>query len=279
MPYAMLGTQILHGVDPSDGTKWVVSRDDFDGFSSPASSVAVAGKPRAHGAWAGEGYLEARRVTAGGLIEAPSAAVLDGAIYRLHAACSLSLTTLTVEADGGTWYVNAKREGAVLVKKLSPTIASWSIQMVAPDPRRFASTLTGTTRLPASSGGLRVPFMLPARIDSAVQRGQVSLTNEGNIAGPVQLRIDGPVTGPVVTHVSSGRSLVFASTVTLGAGEWIDVDMEARTVLANGQASRNGWVTSRGWSQFEPGVNTWAFTAAVYDPGSTLTVSASPSWM
>jgi len=36
-------------------------------------------------------------------------------------------------------------------------------------------------------------------------------------------------------------------------------------------------VTSRGWSGFEKGSNTWALTAAVYDPATLLTVTATPA--
>jgi hypothetical protein len=82
----------------------------------------------------------------------------------------------------------------------------------------------------------------------------------------------------VVTHAGSGKALVFSSSLVLGAGEWIDVDMEAQTVLANGQSSRAGYITSRGWSGFEPGHNTWSFTAIGYDAASKLTVSATPAW-
>jgi hypothetical protein len=129
--------------------------------------------------------------------------------------------------------------------------------------------------VPATSGdALTVPFS----IDSTIVSGLVSLTNPGNEVGPVSLRIDGPCTGPVITHVASGAQLVFSSSLVLGAGEWIDVDMEAHEVLANGQASRAGWITERGWSGFDPGSNTWTFTAAAYDPNSKLTVSATPSW-
>lgn len=119
---------------------------------------------------------------------------------------------------------------------------------------------------------------IPFTIDAVTVTGQVSLENPGNETGPVRLRIDGPCRGPVVTHVSTGAQLVFASSLVLGAGEWIDVDMEARTVLANGQASRAPWITSRGWSGFTPGLNTWSFTAAAFDPGARLTVVATPAW-
>jgi len=123
-------------------------------------------------------------------------------------------------------------------------------------------------------GGLTIPFT----IDAVTVTGQVSITNPGNETGPVRLRIDGPCRGPVVTHVSTGAQLIFSSSLVLGAGEWLEVDMEARSVLANGQATRAPWITSRGWSGFTPGPNTWTFTADSFDPEALLTVVATPAW-
>lgn len=141
-------------------------------------------------------------------------------------------------------------------------------------------TKTGT---PASSqfvnvlqltGALTVPFI----IDATTITGQVSLTNPGNESGPVVLRIDGPCVGPVVTHVSTGNAIVFSSSLELRAGEFLEIDMDARTALANGQSNRAGYITSRGWSAFDPGRNTWAFSAARYNSQSQLSVTAVPAW-
>jgi len=150
--------------------------------------------------------------------------------------------------------------------------SSGSMELYNADGTR--SDATSLAVVADTTDALTIPFT----IDAVTVTGQVSLVNPGNETGPVRLRIDGPCRGPVVTHVSSGTQLIFSSSLVLGAGEWIDVDMEARTVLANGQASRAPWITSRGWSGFTPGENTWAFTAAAFDAAARLTVVATPSW-
>jgi hypothetical protein len=121
-------------------------------------------------------------------------------------------------------------------------------------------------------------FTIPFTIDATTVTGQVSLNNPGNEYGPVTLRVDGPCVGPVITHVSSGAQLVFSSSLVLGVGEFLLIDSEKRTALANGQASRAGYITSRGWPSFQPGQNTFSFTAAEYRAGSMLTVSGLPAW-
>lgn len=149
---------------------------------------------------------------------------------------------------------------------------SGSMELYNPDGSR--ANLARLAVVADTTDALTIPFS----IDAVTVTGQVSLVNPGNETGPVRLRIDGPCRGPVVTHVSTGTQLIFSSSLVLGAGEWLEVDMEARTVLANGQATRSPWITSRGWSGFTPGENTWAFTAAAFDAAARLTVVATPSW-
>jgi len=276
---ATLGSQVIHGTD-SFGVRWSMQRDQFAGWDDSAGvDGAVVQRSRAAGAWGGTSYDQAAHPSFGGLVFAATPADLLAARDRLKAACSLTDTTLTVDREGSVRSMTVRREDAVLFKPQSPTVAAWSIQLVALDPRKLGAMLTASTALPSSSGGLTVPYTIPTyTIASTVVTGQVALTNAGNVTGPVRLRIDGPVTGPVVTHVGSGLALTFATSLVLGSGEWLEVDMDKRTALANGQSSRAGYITGRGWSGFEPGANVWAFTAQSYSAGALLTVSASPAW-
>lgn len=275
--FISIGSLLLHGTD-EHGVRWSVDRREFRGWDATGSTIRVERRTRAHGGWAGEAYRVPRHITIGGLIKAPTEEALWAARDRLDAACTLEETIITVHEPGRDRWVRARREAESLITLHSPTLAHYSVQFVCPDPRRFGAELTTATRLPSTTGGLTIPVTVPFSIPAVTVSGQVSLTNRGNVAGPVVLRIDGPVVGPVVTHVSSGRSLVFASSLSLAAGQFVLVDMERRTVLENGQASRNGWVTERGWSQFQPGVNVWSFTAAEHDPGSLLTIMATEAW-
>lgn len=274
--YVTLSGVVLSGEDEATGVTRVM--ESFEGWGGVGPRLGLAPKPRANGSWAGTSYLQPRSVSASGWFIATTAEAAKAAVDELIWACSLSGTTLTVTESGTSRSINARRSGEVIVEWSSPRECHWSIQMIATDPRKYGTTLTGSTALASSSGGFSFPMTFPLTIDSTVVSGQVHLNNPGNVAGPVSLRIDGPVTAPIVTHVTSGQSLVFASSLVLGAGQWIEVNMERREVLENGQASRNGWVTSRGWSSFVPGDNTWAFAAGAYDPGSLLTVTASPTW-
>lgn len=278
VPFVSLGSLVLDGTDEY-GVEWTCG--PVQGWGAPASSLPLVKKPRGHGSWAGQGYSQHRTLVLEGTVWAPTAALFEDALDRLNTAASLDESVLTVHGAARDRWVRVRRSGEVLAPPITPQFARWSVQLVAPDPRRFGAVLTGSTGLPVSSGGLVVPFTVPFTVDATTTAGSVSLYNPGNVAGPVWLRVAGPVSAPVVTHVSdvtSPRALVFSSSLVLGSGQFVSVDMEARTVLENDQASRNGWVTSRGWSSFEPGWNTWSFAAGSFDAGSLLTVTAYEAW-
>lgn len=267
--------------DPDEyRVRWHCPHSTIDGWwSSPGPSPQVEQRQRAHGVWVGESWLPGRAISLRVFIEADTRAQVQDALDRLHAAAALTDTLLTISDSGQDQSAVVRRSGEVSVRWIHHRLAQCTVLLLAADPRKLGPEITATTGLPSSSGGLTVPFVVPFSIDSTVSSGLVSLTNPGTIDGPVALRIDGPVSAPRVTHVNSGRSLVFASSLALSAGEWITVDMQRREVLAQGQASRMQWVTSREWSAFEPGVNTWAFSSDGSVPGGSLTVTASPAFM
>lgn len=276
---AVLGGIDLAGASGPDanGVQWTV--DTFTGWGGVAPTIQVVQKPRSNGGWAGTSFGGSRHISIGGLIIAPSQDILTAAVDSLISAASLSTTPLTVTEQSRTRIMNVRLSDEVIVTYVTNVIATWSIQFVAVDPRKFATALSGFTMLPVSSGGITVPFTLPTPITSTVISGSVALSNPGNATGPVVIRIDGPCTGPQITHVGvTGSSLTFSSSLALGTGEWLTINMDTRQALGNDQANRASYITSRGWSGFDPGANTWAFTAAVFNAASKMTVTATPAW-
>lgn len=266
------------GVIEPNGTAWVVN--DIQGWGSPASTVQVTQKPRSFGGWAGVGYLPARTLSLTGTVDAPDTATLSDAVDRLNAACSLTDTPLTVIEGDRPRSMYVRRQGEVLVSWTSSTAATWSIQVVALDPRKYGVPITATTTLPSSEDGLSWPVSWPIAWTGVTNTGVISIPNLGNATAPVKLRINGPVIGPIVTHLGSQTSLVFSTSLALATGEFLTVDMEKREVLAQGQASRNGYVLSRGWFGADPGANEYAFQAQVANTTAQLSVTVpSGAWL
>jgi len=254
-----------------NGVEWILQ--DFKGWGAPGGTLTQTQKTRQRGAWSGRSDSKARPTVAVGTCIAPTAALASDALDRLIDACSLDESLMMVVESGRARTCMVRRDGDVLPVPIGSCAFEYSVQFAADDPRKLGAPLTGSTGLPSSSGGFTVPFTVPFAINSTVVSGQVSLFNPGNETGPITMRIDGPCVGPVITHVGSGLQLIFSASLTLGAGEFLLVDMEAHTAMAQGQSSRANWITSRGWSGLEPGPNTFAFTAASTS-AALLTVTA-----
>lgn len=267
----------LTAIDTFD-SQWSI--DSFTGWGAVKPTITPVAKPRQPGSWAGLSYDGTRQMVISGQVAAPTQDALTQSLDLLAAAVVNGESIMQVTELSRTRYSTVRRSDEILTAYISDKMASWSVQIIALDPRKLGTALVQATALPSTSGGQTIPNVIPNTIPALTVSGSVTFTNPGNTSGPVLLRIDGPATGPVITHSSSSTtsSLVFASNLTLGAGEYLIVDMENRVALANGQASRSRYITSRGWSGFDPGVNTWAFTAAAYDPSSLLTVTATPAW-
>lgn len=272
---------IVFGTTDSDGVRWRIDKDGFDGWDgSPAPTLDVMQKVRGHGALAGESFFTARYMAVRGMIVAPTPLLLDAAIDRLNDAVALDDRPFTVMSARGSRHLAVRRADEVRTPKVNDRIAMYAFQVVALDGRKLYAELTGSTPPKSSTGGLTIPFTVPFTISAVQSSGDVALTNPGREVGPVRVRIDGPPTGfiagPIITH-SSGLILSFSSALVLGAGEWLDIDMDAQTVLANGQASRSIYINSRGWSGFTPGPNVWSFTAVTPNAGALMTVTATPA--
>jgi len=219
-------------------------------------------------------------MTVEGLILAPAAGMLSAASDLLSLAVSLGQFQMIVSEQGRVRNVMAQRQDDVQFTYLSDVVARYSIQIVAKDPRKFGDLVTASTRLPFSEGGLIRPSTWPRTWTGVSGTGRVTINNPGNTQAPVWLRIDGPLPagGWTVTHQGKGQSLTFATALALGAGEFVTVDMDRREVLAQGQAPRSGYVTSRGWFSLDPGDNTIAFSANNYSSTASLTVTTKPAW-
>lgn len=208
------------------GVDWAWDKSGFDGWGATDSTRETEQNVRGHGGWSGDGFLTPRIMALRGRAYAPTPAAASDALDRLNDQASIDDFTFRVYEPGKTRYVVAHRTRAVQVAWQMPNELVWGLNLTADDSRKFYDTLTGTTKLPSTTGGLTVPFTVPYTIPSTQVSGQVSLRNQGNIEGPVRLRVDGPTVGPVIRHESSGRTLVFSSTLVLGVGEWLEIDMD-----------------------------------------------------
>lgn len=272
--HAVLGDVALGGVEDS-GVEWLLA--GVSGWEASASTLDVTQRAGGDGGWAAQAFFASRTLVVAGTCIAPTMGLAVDAVDRLMTAHSLGDQSFALTEATRTLRMTVRRQDQPIVSWLNDRAFDFSLQMVALDPRRFGDEQTVTTALPSSTGGLTIPFTVPFTIDAVTVTGQVSLTNAGFLPGPVVMRVDGPVDSPVIVHSGSSGVQRFAMSLSLAEGEWLDIDMDRHSVLANGQATRNGYITSRGWCQFDPGLNVWAFTAGSYS-AAQLSITATPAF-
>lgn len=273
-----LGGFLLEGAH-DDGSFWTVDRSKLDGWDGTGTTLEVTQRPAGHGGWGSPAYLTSRTLSIGGRVAAPEP-VLWRQYAALAAAVSLEDTELVVPEPGGdVKSMLVRRQGKPLLRPLGPTLAEYSISVVALDPRKLGEPVVRTTALPATSGGRTYPYVYPYTYASTMVSGIVTIDNPGKLDGPVLVRFDGPVTAPAVTHIGpSGVEHRYASSLVLPAGAWLEVECDQHLSLENGQAPRDTWITSREWPVLEVGLNVFAFSAGLYDPAARMTVTARPAW-
>jgi len=121
-----------------------------------------------HGAWIDRAFYPARIMAITGRFIAPHAgardeqyAVLEAAADRLLGSIPLDdPAEVVVTAGGRTRMVRARQDGPQVARVNPPgTWGEFSIQLVAPDPRRLSAGAerSGSTGLPSTEGGLVIP--------------------------------------------------------------------------------------------------------------------------
>lgn len=151
-------------------------------------------------------------------------------------------------------------------------IKEWTVGLRAASPY-----LTGLTEHavmvtpPASMNGLTFPIAFPLQFFGQPTTGTTILNAGDAPAWPV-IRIEGFTVNPRVTNVTTGQAI--ALDVTVQAGEWVEIDTLARTVLIGGALPGyrhvNRAVTS--WWPLPPGHSQVAMTDADHNHLASATI-------
>jgi hypothetical protein len=107
--------------------------------------------------------------------------------------------------------------------------------------------------------------------------GLLAVTNQGCRETWLQVRIQGPVSGPMLINQTTFERVAFD--ITLGASDWLDVDFRTGTVMLNGTSSRY-WTITRDsvWFSCAPGTTFIRYLAAGEVTESTVTAWWRSAW-
>lgn len=99
----------------------------------------------------------------------------------------------------------------------------------------------------------------------------------GDFQTPPDIKIYGPITAPSILLQNTEQEITFASDYTIAAGDYVDINVEAGTVLLNGQTTSSqfghiNWSVTDLW-QLRPGDNTVALTGSSMSAVTQATIS------
>lgn len=266
------------GVDDY-GVDWRMQT--IDGWDSPDLPEAAEGRPSQDGMWDAENFYAGRTVTINGKLTAPTYADREAAEYRLRQAVPRNrLVTFTVAETTPKW-VSGRRSGRLMVRPLTDTHSEFSINLLAPDPRKYGTTpVTASLSVADGTGGLAPPWTPPVLLPAITTApNEAVMTNSGIYESPPTITIRGPGSGIAIHNFLTAQHLAYD--LTLGASDYLLVDVGSGVGLLNGSALRAPAPGSTVTGQFmmQPGQNLMRIVGtltAVTPPSADITFY--PAW-
>lgn len=277
----------LYGVDDNE-CEWHVTFQDVSGlFDGVASTLKTSEKTMTDGWYGNLPRLQGRTITVEGHIigRCTESCVNAWNTFKsvLDAAgMSLIIRLGSISRQARVW----QSASAPLVKWAGVNILHFSLGLTSLSPYLYGlEPVSGSSPLPSLSGGMTFPYHFEEDGVSLsswmwsedVLTGHVALSNAGTAPSPVMIRVDGPVVNPRILHVGSGHVTAFNE--SLGVGHYATVNGVTHEILIDGTDPARGRVVRREWSQAEPGMNVWAFSASEYSATARMTVSFYPAYL
>lgn len=278
-----LGQYRINGLTMGPGTSYRVRRPGTTPHAFPDIVSDDMPRDQAHGTDSVPDWAGGRRVPLRVGITAGNKASALPLLRDLQAAWAPSPENIELEwcDDLGTFrYVGRPRLADPNEDLVAAGIVDVDCRFFATHPFYESATESeaSTTRTLPGTGFL-VPFTAPFTLGGSTA-GTVRVTNAGSVAAPWTGRLEGPLTDPVLTNLSTGERLAFTANggLTLAAGEFVDLASDGRSVLLAGTADRRLTLSldSRWWS-VAPGETDIELTA---DAGSgTFAVTWRSAWI
>lgn len=262
----------LNGPDGA-GVDWLVFEvEDWD--SRPSTTGQVFQKDFAHGGWMTPAWDEKHVMRLTGRMKCPDRPASSEAGRQFNRALPMyGLAALARSMDGVTQHRKVRVYGVPKIVRPTDTYITYDVIIEAPDARKLGGDgstpyqFSATAFLPSTTGGLQLGVTAPFSIGATVVNGSVTVTARGDAPPPVLVRINGPIVGPVIRD-RDGNSMPLD--ISLDAGQWLDVDLDARTIKLNSTVSRRNVLRGR-WITARSGM-VLSLDADVYNPLANMTV-------
>jgi len=159
-------------------------------------------------------------------------------------------------------------------------IGTATVELIASDPRIYdANVQNVSTGMAQSAAGMAFPATFPLSFGTAGAGGLIQVNNLGIFAVRPVLTVAGPCDTPILSNVTSGKKLRF--NLVLASTDTLSVDLDARTVVLNGTASRRSALTADSqWWEIAPGLTTISFTnGGAYQAAASLAFPFRSAWI
>lgn len=266
----------------------IYSFNKVEGLDMPPVRSADAVRPLDHGTYAGTEWYGGRTVRWTLDLEGLNDVDLQSRLTELQAALQVKTNGLLPLA----YQLRGQKKRLIFVK---PRRLSWTgdadmfalaaptiiFEVYAPDPRLYDQTLLAASGgLPQDVGGATFPLAFPVTFTiSAGTPGVFVANNLGRFPTRPVAVIRGPVDDPIIENVTTGHRIRLFG-LTLTSTDFLVIDLDARTILLNGTASRYSLMTSDStWWELVPGDNHIRFTAAAYQADALLTLTYRSAWV
>lgn len=249
--YIELFGEVLSGVRrPDKGLYWT---DLTNWWGLPSVIGEADNIPGGHGRFKRSRiYRDSRDMVLTGHILADTNRELMAVRDRLEMALSEGQGLMTVHTNTyGTWSREVEVELLTIDPDHGREYVKFTVDLIAPDPRRYASPQTlGPVGLPVGIGGLRLPQALPWNLGSTSEGSRLLVTNNGSIPSAPLIKVSGGFSSVTVSETYGGGRLHLP--IPVAEGDFVLFDMDARTATLNG-ADVTRFMTSRQWTEVPAG--------------------------
>jgi hypothetical protein len=246
---------VTFGETDAAGCYWAVNA--VSGWDSgPAPRSARSAKTAAHGSYRAPLYNNERVVTLGGWVSVPNEAAARSVRDQLAGLCTDPYTLYalrhTDQLSGEDAVAYVERDDQTLTEIVygsRPLRVDFSLQLAAPDPRKYSATVytaavgmvsdapggiqwggvAGSTGLEYGGPGIKWQ-------GGSGSTGVLRAENPGTAEAPIQFAIAGPVNNPVIECTSTGDVLAYGGSVA--SGQTLQIDTETGAVLLDGSDRR-----------------------------------------
>jgi hypothetical protein len=134
----------------------------------------------------------------------------------------------------------------------SDVVADFSIPLMMKDPHSYGPTITKSTGLPVTGGGLEFPLVFPLDFHTSGTSGRIITTNLGETETVSSLSVTGGMSGGFsLICIELGYEIRLERQIPDGSE--VTIDMRTGQAFIDAESAVSGFLTSRQWWTNPPG--------------------------